>query len=740
MNRSLHTWARFISSPKGAKIVVICWLLIIIVLSGIAPGAKKHAISSDEQSIHENTPSAVAQSLLEEQFPSEDGLPALLVFHGQQAITDDERAKISGISEWLSSADKPENIASAMPFHQFPEALQDQLFSDDQTTVLLNASLRKDLESDQIFKTLEQIRSKVEHTGLGNIQFEITGPAGIGADTISLFKNADLVLMFATIGLILILLMIIYRSPLLAIIPLVIAGMVYQVVDRVLGLAAKNGWFIVDKQALSIMMILLFAVLTDYCLFIFSRYREELKKIGSKNDAMKIALSQVAEPILFSGGTVLAAMLTLFTAVFKPYHHFAPVFSVALVVILLGGLTLIPAVFTLIGRKAFWPFVPKLEDKEMKPTGFWTRTGAFVTKKPAVTAGVLLLVLISASMNVVTVKYSFNLLKSFPDDISSRQGFEILEQRFPQGQLAPATVILQSDDEIVLDSSFTAKLIALTESIKKQAGVSGISPEITPELAAEDAALPRNFLSEQKNAIKLQMTLQDNPYDQAALDVMEVFRSSEKSLLQQSGFDPSRYTLQYAGQTAEKLDVRSMNQRDTVMTFSLIAIFIAIMLAFQARSIALALTMLATMLLSYTATLGISWLVFHTLLGYDAISYRLPLYTFVFLIALGVDYNIMLVSRIKEEARKYAWKEAISRGVALTGGVISSAGIILAATFCVLITQPLQELFLFGLMMAIGILMDTFLVRGMLLPAIMTYMGKRSHAKQQADSISIIRK
>lgn len=724
INRPLQKFARFISTPKGAKIVLIGWILAITVLSVIAPTAKKYAVSSGEGSIHEDNPAAVAQKVLDEQFPSKDGLTALLVFHEKNGITEKDRAKITEISKWLSSDDKPKNLVSALPFHQFPKNIQDKMFAEDNTTILLNVAMKKDLESDQIYETLEKIREHVNQTDIGDLKFEITGPAGIASDTITLFKNADLVLMFATIGLILLILIIIYRSPLLAIIPLVIAGIVYQVVDRILGLAAQNEWFVVDKQALSIMMILLFAVLTDYCLFVLSRYREELKKVDSKYDAMKTALSQVAEPILFSGGTVLIAMLVLFFAIFKPYHHFAPVFSVAMVIILLGGITLIPAIFALVGRKAFWPFVPKLGEKEVKRKGFWTKIGSFVKKKSGITAGVLLLVLVLASLNVGSMKYSFNIMKSFPSDISSRQGFEILEEHFPPGQLAPVNVILKSEKEIVLDSSLIEKLSSLSNSMKKMGGISTITPEITSDLSVSGAKLPKNFLSQQKYAIKFQITLQDNPYDQEALNTVNMLRENSEDLLNKNGFDSKQFSLHYEGQTAQQLDVRALNQKDIIITFSLIVSFILIMLAFQSRSILIALTMMATMLLSYAATLGLGWVIFHNILGYDAISYRLPVYTFVFLIALGVDYNIMLVSRIREEAQKYEWKEAVARGVALTGGVISSAGIILAATFCVLITQPLQELFLFGLTMTMGILIDTFLVRGMLLPAIMIFFKK----------------
>lgn len=694
-------WA---SSRKGAKIALAVWLVLIIILSGAAPTAKQYAVNAGEGSIHENTPSAIAAQKMNEHFPSDDGLTALVVFHHPAGIGQDGRAKIIAFSQWLSTSGKPTNIASALPFHAWPAAAQDHMFSDDHTTVLFHFSLRKDLGSDEVYETIEQVNQWLDANGLDGMQVEITGPAGISADTLTIFKNADLVLLFATIGLILVLLIIIYRSPLLALIPLVVAGLVYQAADRLIGLAGKQGWFVIDSQALSIMLILLFAVLTDYCLFVLSRYREELKKAGNKYDAMKLTMSRVGEPILFSGGTVLVAMLTLFAAIFKPYHHFAPVFAIALLIMLLGGLTLIPAIFALVGRKAFWPFTPKLETEEHpKRSGIWDKIALSVVRRPAAYAGTLLVLLLIASINIGGMHYSFNLMKSFPEDLSSRKGFEILEQSFPPGTLAPVSVLLTSDKEIVLNDDFSDKLTILTEAIKS-------SGEI------ESAAA---FVADDKHAVHIQVTLATHPYDQEALNAVETLRLHSGKLLNESGLGSGYFAMHIAGPTAEQLDVRQLNTRDTMLTFSLIAGLITIMLLFQTRSLRIALLMISTILLSYAATLGLSWTIFHHILGYDAISYRIPFYTFVFLVALGVDYNIMLVSRIREEATKHTWKEAIRLGVARTGGVISSAGIILAATFAVLITQPMQELFLFGITMALGLLIDTFLVRGMLLPAIL---------------------
>jgi len=511
---------------------------------------------------------------------------------------------------------------------------------------------------------------------------------------------------------------------------------VYQVVDRVLGLGGKNDWFVLDSSAISIMLVLLFAVLTDYSLFIFSRYREELKNFSSKYSAMGEAIHHVSEPILFSGGTVLLSVLTLFTTVFMPYNHFAPVFSVAVVFILIAGLTLIPSIFALMGRKAFWPFIPKADEKPKEKAGFWTKVSKQVMKHPAVIAGILLITLLAGAFNTTSIQYSFNIMKSFPDELSSRQGFELLEKHYPAGQLAPVTVILTSDEHIALDEKFLTNVKSLEDHFKNIDGVDSISQGLTEEMIKDPKKLPRGFIGEDKKTVKMQIVLKDNPYDSDALKTVQKLRDQEGNILSKSGFSSSSYHLQYAGQTAEQLDIRAMNQRDMVILFSLVTVLITIMLALQTRSILMPLIMMATILLSYVATLGFGWIIFHDIMGYDSISYRLPVYTFVFMVALGVDYNIMLVSRIKEEAQKFSWKEAVGSGVALTGGVISSAGIILAATFAVLITQPLQELFLFGMIMALGVLMDTFLVRGMLLPSILILVKKKGKSQSATHTFN----
>src|SRR5690625_568829 len=727
MLKPIQKLVRYTSSSRGAKVTLIAWLAVVLLISFLAPSAKDYEGNSTEGSVKGDTASEIAANISLEDFPTDEGLTALVVFHKEDDITEANREHITEFSEWLASDDKPEHVASALPYHQFPESVQDDMFSKDGSTLIFNLELEEGIDSGQSHDTLDQLKEEMEAIGLDGMQMEITGPAGISADTISLFRNADVVLILSTVALIFIILILIYRSPLLAITPLIIAAIVYGVVDRVLGLVGKFDIFVVESQAVSIMLVLMFAVLTDYSLFIFSRYREELKKNASKYDAMGEAIHHVSEPIFFSGGTVFLAMLTLFVTVFEPYNHFAPVFSIAVVFILLAGLTLIPAIFALMGRKAFWPFIPKVErESKQKKNGFWSSVGNLVVKRPAVIAGTILIVLLIGAFNVTSMNFSFNLLKSFPDDMSSRTGFELLEENYPPGQLAPVTVILRSDEAIEVDQEFLENAQTLTGLFEEQAGVTSVSPGITDDMINADEDLPRDFLSENKQAIKLQLILDGNPYEPNALNTVESLRNSADDFIEDSGFSVSDFDLHYDGQTAQQLDVKQMNKRDMILLFSLVTIFLTIVLGFQTRSVLLPVLMMGTILLSYVASLGFGWLIFKHFFGYDAISYRLPVYTFVFMVALGIDYNIMLVSRIRENVREgMVWKEAVGQGVALTGGVISSAGLILAATFSVLMTQPLQELFLFGFVMAMGILFDTFIIRGFFLPSILILTHKK---------------
>ena len=373
---------------------------------------------------------------------------------------------------------------------------------------------------------------------------------------------------------------------------------------------------------------------------------------------------------------------------------------------LIAGLTLLPALFALIGRKAFWPVIPKFGDVQEDRQSIWGKVANKVTKRPVMYLVPILLLLLIGTWNVTNMKESYDLIESFPEDLSSRVGYERLSESFSEGSLAPSTLLFVSDQELGMEETRLA-----IEKLENLPGINSISAQGNP--ASEDG-----------KSAKFSITFEGNPYDKEALDAVKELRVKSESILKESGLTGTE--LFVAGESAKNADIRDINKRDTVVIMSIMTVLIAIMLGLQTRSIVAPIYMMGTILLSYAATLGLSLFLFDIFLGLDSINYRIPLYTFVFLIALGVDYSIMLIARIREEMKSMPFEEAVRRGVDRTGGVISSAGLILAATFLVLATMPIYELKLFGFIMALGIIIDTFVVRPLLIPAILILLGKWS--------------
>ncbi|MEB1808607.1 MAG: MMPL family transporter [Bacillaceae bacterium] len=713
--------AKYASDRKWVWVILIVWIAVAGALSA-APSANDYTVNTGEDDLPKQAQSVIANEKVKTYF-SQEGILALLVFHEEEGWNETNISQVENVSKWLTDETELVTIESMVPFHDFPEHAKQLFQSDDGTTLVLPLTLTDRLEMSEINDTISAIQA------FGDEQLEygslmITGPAGIASDTIAIFSNADLVLLFSTIGLVLVLLIVIYRSPLLAIIPLVAVAFVYQVVDRVLGIFAANGVFMIESQSLSIVMILLFGATTDYSLFVFSRYREELRKYECKHHAMKEAVKEVASPIFFSGGTVFAAMLVLFLADYGPYQNFAPVFAITIAIVLLAGLTLIPALFTIVGRRSFWPAIPRVGEETLEKNRFWGKIGSAVTKKPIVAGGLVLLFLMINGLNVINIQYSFNLIKSFPEDMTSRVGFEQLERSFPAGDLAPITVLVEKEEGFTFSEKERIALEKLNGQLLAEEGIQSTTLPDLDLVGDGEGHGGSRWLAESGQAVKFDIVLEMNPYDQEALDQLDSLISNKEKLLDASGLGSHQTNLYFAGETAKQADIRALNERDTRTVVIVVTLVIFFMLIFHTRSIVAPVYMMATILISYLSALGLSWFIFENMFGYEAMSYRIPLYAFVFLVALGVDYNIMLISRIREENRHLMIRESVQRGVALTGGVISSAGLILAATFGVLMTQPILELFMFGFIVSIGILMDAFLVRGMLVPAIVTLLDR----------------
>lgn len=683
----------FVTTRKGMWITLGIWIALTVILTVFAPSSSDYKVSS-VASLPEDAKSIVAQEHIDKHFKDAESLPGILVIQSKEEID----IKMLGAALDKVAAADINGLKEMVPFSSLPPQALEGFFSEDKKTSVIPISFITSLETSDLEESLAQVREIVAEETRSIVY--MTGPAGIAVDTTNLFERADLVLILSTVGIILILLIVIYRSPLLALIPLLAAGIVYQVVNQILGMIGATGLELAT-QSLSIMSILLFAATIDYSLFVFSRYREELKNYETKFDAMKYAMRETGIPVFFAGGTVLAAMLVLFFASFGDYRNFAPIFGTTMFVIMFASVTLIPALFTLFGRKSFWPRVPKYGEKEVKANSLWSKIASFVVNKPVIAAVSILVILVVSALNLFNLKYEFDTIKSFPSDMPSREGYEVIEQEFEKGDLAPTTVLFESESEITEEMQASLIDQLLQRGLVSSVRASGIS---------EDGL-----------AAQFQLTFEESPYSTESMDALETMVEEADNIVKESDVEGELY---FAGETASNLDDRSANSRDLIIIVLLETLLIFILLIVLTKSIKMPIYMMGTILLSFLAALGLGMFLTNLFFDIDTISNRVPLYSFVFLVALGIDYNIILISRFLEEREKHSVKEAVQIAVSHTGGVISSAGILLAATFAVLMTQPIQLLFVFGFIVAVGIILDTFLIRGILLPALIVLFEK----------------
>jgi putative drug exporter of the RND superfamily len=694
MNSFLQSITDRVTSKKGMWVTLGLWLLVTVLLGALAPMAKDYE-STSIQSIPDDAKSVIAQQKVDHYFKNNDGIPAILVF---QAKAEGDKLELSDLKPSIEKIAKVDGIKEIVPLASMPPQATASFFSKDQSTMILPLVFEPSLETKEMRTAQEEITKIVKDSS--DVSLNITGPAGIAVDSLNLFSRADIVLLLSTVGIVLLLLIIIYRSPLLALIPLISVAFVYEVVNQTLGLMGKAGLFL-SNQTLSIMTILLFAAVTDYSLFVFSRYREELKKHDSKYDAMKFAMRETGMPVFFSGGTVLAAMLVLFFANFRDYQNFAPVFGITMFVIMFASITLVPALFTLFGRKSFWPKIPHVGDDTIRSHSLWSKIGRFVVKKPVASASVIGIILLASALNMLNINYEFDTMKSFPKDMPSRLGYEIIEDNFEKGDLAPTTVLYEAKDVVTPE-----QLEKLTSVLSDKPLVSNVRP---------------SGKTEDQKVVQLTMTFKESPYSVKSMDALEKMVDDTDQILKESNLDGNLY---FAGETATKVDDRATNNRDLIVIVLLESLLIFALLIYMTKSIKMPIYMMGTILISFLSAVGLGMFLSSLFFDIDTISNRVPLYSFVFLVALGIDYNIILISRFMEERAKHPVKKAVEIAVANTGGVISSAGIILAATFAVLMTQPIQLLFVFGFIVAVGILLDTFLIRGFLMPALIVLLEK----------------
>jgi RND superfamily putative drug exporter len=523
----------------------------------------------------------------------------------------------------------------------------------------------------------------------------VTGAGGLIGDLFGAFGDLDSTLLLTTLGVVAFILIIVYRSPILWFLPLLSAVFALSTAGGIIYLLAKNNVIDVNGQSQGILSVLVLGAGTDYALLLISRYREELHHHSTPVAAMRAAYKGTFEPIVASGATVALGLLVLLLSDLSGNRGLGPIGAIGVAVAVITMVTLLPAFLVLFGRWIFWPRIPRFDDVDAQLTGTWAKVGNLVERRPRrawIITGLLLVVLAGFSTTLKTDGLSTS--ESFTGNPESVVGQKLLENHFPGGEGDPTKVILKNE-----------LIPAVSEKLRGVAGVTAVAPE-----ANAAGVIVKNGLS------ILNVTLSTAPDSRESRDRIPAIREAVKSI------DES---ILVGGTTAVFFDTDVAARHDNRTVIPVVLLLITLILGLLLRSIVSAVLLLGTVVLSYFATLGVCALVFNHIFGFAGADASFPLFAFIFLVALGIDYNIFLMTRVREESGKMGTRKGVIKGLTVTGSVITSAGIVLAATFGVLGILPLVFLAELGFAVAFGVLLDTIIVRSILVPALVHEIGPK---------------
>ena len=525
----------------------------------------------------------------------------------------------------------------------------------------------------------------------------VTGPGGLLGDLFEAFGTLDSTLLLTTLGVVALILIVVYRSPVLWIIPLLTSLFALSTAGGIIYLLAKKDIIDVDGQSQGILSVLVIGAATDYALLLIARYREELHHHENRFDAMRAAYKGVWEPILASGSTVAISLMMLLFSQLTNTASLGPIGAIGIVVSVITILTLLPALLVLFGRWIFWPRKPLNDGDDHVLSGTWSKVSNGIGRNPRkswiITGSILLLFAFAST----TLKADgIGTVDTFTGNPESVVGQKLLLKHFPGGEGDPTQIVASQ-----------GKADAVINAVSKVKGVSEVSYAVDP--------LTQNVKVVGGKVI-INATLDQAPDSVEAGEYVTPIREAAKSA------DPSALV---GGTSAVYFDVRTANDRDNKTIIPIILFVITIILGLLLRSIISAIVLLGTVVLSYFATLGVCALVFNHVFGFAGGDNSFPLFAFIFLVALGIDYNIFLMTRVREESAKLGTREGVIKGVTVTGAVITSAGIVLAATFAVLGLLPLVPLAELGFAVGFGVLLDTIIARSILVPALVHEIGPK---------------
>lgn len=539
-----------------------------------------------------------------------------------------------------------------------------------------------------IADAVEDIRGVVTAEPAGP-EVHITGPGGSASDSADAFSGIDGTLLYSALAVVVVILLLTYRSLALILVPVLsVIGALFTAQAAIYLLAAHAG-LVVNAQSAGILTVLVFGAGTDYALLLVARYREELRRHEDRHEAMALALHRAGPAIIASAATVAVSMLCLLFAEMNSTSGLGPVAAVGITIGVLAMLTLFPALLVIAGRWVFWPTIPHVGSEEPTRTGFWARVGRRIDRRPRtvwVTTAVVLAVL---SLGLITLEAAgLTQAESFTGKPDSVTGQQVQARYFAAGAGQPVVVIARAD---------------AADRVKAALGtLKGVAPG--------SAGTPPGAPAEKNGLVYLEATTTAAPDSQAAKDTVALARTTLHAV---PGADA-----RVGGGTATMVDANNAARRDSELLIPVILVVVLVILALLLRALIAPLVLIGTVVLSFAAALGVSALAFRHLFGFDGEDTAFPLFVFVFLVALGIDYNIFLMTRIREETAHSGTRQGTLTGLAATGGVITSAGLVLAGTFAALATLPIVGFAEIGFAVAFGVLLDTFVVRSVLVSAL----------------------
>jgi putative drug exporter of the RND superfamily len=695
--------ATAVTGRRGRVVAIGIWILIGV--AGFV--ARSHigdATSAGESSfLPKKAESTRALDALEQGGGGEE-VPVVIVFERKGGLTKADLSAIGRIGKGLDEMGLTGATPTIDPFSaEAREPLGDvariahgigPISRDGEAALVVLAIDAEDRGA--IVGGVKKIRRYLGEHDRPGLAAYVTGPGGIAADLDQVAEKAGQTLLIATLALVLVLLLVVYRAPLLAVLPLLTVGAAYLVAIGIAYLLIEAGWIVVNIEGTFLLLVLIFGAGTDYSLLLVHRYREELDAGQPPPVALPAAVRECAPALAASAGTVIAAMLVLLLADLQSTHWLGPILAIGIAVMLAAAFTLLPALLSLLDRRAFWrPF--RAEGGQGPPgrgsanaVGRWDRVAGLVRRRSgSIIVAVLAVLVVLASGNLVhhgTLGFGQGETKS----TNSSRGTEALEAHFPAGLGAPLTAVVATD-----------RLEQTTEALEALRPVQLALP--VPPTGSLDKAV-------------VVLILNGNPYSSEAAATVEDIRDRLHEV------EPGGLL---GGLPAENFDIEQTNSRDTKLIVPLVLLVVGLILAAVLRALLAPLYLMVTVVASFAATLGLVTFAFAAL-GGEGIAFNLVLLAFIFLVALGVDYNIFLMTRAREEAVAHGTREGVLVALVNTGGVVTGAGLILAGTFATLTLLPLEQLIQVGATVAIGVLLDTFVVRALLIPAITYRLGDRA--------------